>query len=96
MWALLVLLAIVGVSIFAYDFIEYQFERRVLYSQTHIAVEQCVAENSSEVVSEDVSFPIKQAAEVVVDGTLMDYRLNANTGELYRADQGQRLDDRDV
>ncbi|RZU99724.1 GIY-YIG nuclease family protein [Spiribacter vilamensis] len=39
---------------------------------------------------------IKQAAEAIMNGTLMSYRLNASTGELYRADQGQRLDDREV
>ena len=63
MWALLVLLAVVGVSVFAYDFIEYQFERRVLYAQTHIAVERCIQANRSEVVSERIIRNLCAAAE---------------------------------
>ena len=63
MWALLVLLAVVGISVFAYDFIEYQFERRVLYAQTHIAVERCVEKNGSEVVSEEIIKDLCAAAE---------------------------------
>ena len=39
---------------------------------------------------------IKQAAEAIMDGTLMDYRLNASTGEMLAKDRPQKQDDRDV
>lgn len=39
---------------------------------------------------------IKQAAERIIDGSLMDYRLNPTTGEILRVGESPRLDDRDV
>lgn len=39
---------------------------------------------------------IKQAASAVIDGSLLDYRLNPNTGDLYVAEEGQRIDDQEI